>query len=240
MAIKVKNQISEKKEFEKGLKASDLIDGDYEVEVLSTRLVPASASYEDAYYIDLRIVSAPAGGEEFVSKKTAWCKYMGPYKNKTTKTGGVFTAKQQQTGDEEAVQIAFAACFGLQRADAGQVAQEDFDAGFEAGNGAESPAVGKRAIYRVKSYKKNGETKRFGDLLPLKADGAAAAVKAAPAAPAAPAAKKAPPAPSTKPSFEAAVKAAGFVAREDFPGWFYNESTEEQLDTDDLKAKLGY
>jgi hypothetical protein len=238
MAIKVKSSISEKKEFEKGLKASDLIDGDYEVEVLSTRLVPASASYEDAYYIDLRLLSAPAGGEEFVSKKTAWCKYMGPYKNKPTKTGGVFTAKQQQTGDEEAVQIAFGALFGFERADAGNVSQEDFDAGFDSGNGAESPAVGKRAIYRVKSYKKDGQTKRFGDLLPLKADGAAAAVKAASPK----AAPKAPPPPSkaAKPSFEQAAKDAGFEPRSDFPGWFYNESTEEQLDTDDLKAKLGY
>lgn len=236
MAIKVKSQISEKKEFEKGLKAKDLIDGDYEVEVLSSRFVPASTTYEDAYYIDLLIVAAPAGGEDLVGKKTAWCKYMGPYKNKTTRSGGTFTVKQQQTGDEEAVQVAFAACFGIERADAGNVAQEDFDAGFEEGNGLGSPAVGKHALYRKKSYTKDNTLKHFGDILPLKANGAAAAVKAAPAK------AKTPPAPSkaAKPSFEAAVKAAGFEPRSDFPGWFYNESTEEQLDTDDLKAKLGY
>lgn len=237
MAIKVRKQISEEKAFEKNLKVAELVDGDFIVECVGSRFVPESAQYEDAFYIDLRIKETPAGAEQFVGKLTAWGMMKKRYRDFKTKTGGTFTAKQQEDKDEEKVQISLAAVLGFERADAGNVDQETMDAAFQVGRGQESPAVGRSAIFRVKSYIKDGELKRFGELLPLKVGGVAAALSTATKVAAV---KAPPPPPKAKVSFEEAAKLAGFEPRSDFPGWFYNEQTEEQLDTDDLKAKLGF
>jgi hypothetical protein len=44
----------------------------------------------------------------------------------------------------------------------------------------------------------------------------------------------------SKPTFQAAYSAAGWEKHPDAVGWYYNESTGEQLDDEDLKAALGF
>lgn len=234
MAFKPKTKISEQKGFEKGVRL--VTDGDYEATVTNARFKPEDDKYADAYFIDFTVDAGP----EFVGSKSAWAQFFKTkYKNVTTAKGGVFTAKQQEDADAEKVQVAFAAALGLSREEAGELGEGgshdgEFAKCFE--DGDDSSVVGRKVLVRVRTNKAG-----YADLtlFPVKADGAAAAAKAA--APAAPAKPKTPPAaPKTKPTFEAAYSAAGFVHRDDAPGWFWNESTEEQLDESDLRVKLGY
>jgi hypothetical protein len=242
MALRVKNQETVAKASGKNIeelkknqvKSADLAAADYLATIKATRL-HTDQRFGDGYFVDFVIDSVITTkddtAQDFVGKESSFGKFPENAKGGTNaKTGKVLSAKQAREKDEIAVQIAAAAIFGLPKDRAGELTQEQFDSIFEAGAERDaSPVIGHKIIVRATNY---APGKAYITLLP--AGTTSGAEKAA--APA----KKAPPAP--KPSFADAVWMAGFVEREEpeFKGWFYNETTGEQLDTDDLKVKLGY
>ncbi len=245
MALKIKNQETVSKASGKNIeelkknqvKSGDLAPADYLATIKATRL-HSDERFGDGYFVDFVIDSVITAktddAEKFVGKESSFGKFPENAKGGTNaKTGKVLSAKQAREKDEIAVQIAAAAIFGLSKDRAGELTQEQFDSIFEAGAERDaSPVIGQKIVVRATTY---APGKVFIPLLPVGESAPVAEKAAAPA-------KKAPPAPkAAKPSFEEAVAKAGFVEREEpeFKGWFYNETTGEQLDTDDLKVKLG-
>lgn len=244
MALKIKNQEAVSKASGKNIeelkknqvKSGELAPADYSATIKATRL-HSDDRFGDGYFIDFIIdgvlVDKTGEAAAFIGKESSFGKFPENAKGGTGKTGKTLSAKQAREKDEIAVQIAAAAVFGLPKDRAGELTQAQFDSIFEAGAERDaSPAIGTKIIVRATTY---APGKVFITVLPSDAPAEKAVAPAA-------APKKAPPAPkAAKPSFEEAAAKAGFVEREEpeFKGWFYNETTGEQLDTDDLRAKLG-
>lgn len=242
MAIKVKTSISEKKTFAQREKFE--VTGDYLCEVVGARFVPTDSKYDLRYFIDLKVVDGPA----LIGKNASWAKFLKEtYKTwKNPETGASLTAKELEEMDAESIQIAFAACCGLEREEAVQLAEaggafDDVHSFLTSADSDPTPPesiVGRKVIAHVYINKK-GYTNT--DLLPFGTK-TASAPKTETKAPAKVEAKKAAPATpaKAKPTFEAAYKLAGFAHRDDAPGWYWNEGTSEQLDEEDLRSRLGY
>jgi hypothetical protein len=231
MAIALKNKVEAPKNdsFEKSARLT--VEGTYECEILNARYQAKDDLYGDRYFLDLKVISGP----ELVGRLAYWAKFKNArYSNAKYKdakgTERNFTAKQQEDRDEEYIQVCFAAALGLSQGDAGQLApggthEGEFEKCFDEGDA--SSVIGKRVVITVRKNK-NGYPE----------------MKVAPVG--ATAAKAAPPKPASsqtrKPiaGFRDAYVAAGFAHRDDAPGWYWNETTEEQLDEADLKAKLGF
>ncbi len=233
MAIKIKSKISEKKTFTVRQKFET--PGDYLCEVTGARFQPEDTSYADRYFIDLTVEQGPDSSIH----SSSWAKFKrSTYKNIKTGTGGIFTAKQQEDLDDEAVQIAFAACFGLSRDDAGELAEGgsiegEFEKCFE--DGDQSAVIGKKVVAHVYVNKK-GYTNV--DLIPVSEyrAGGKSDTKAAKAAP-----KAAPAKPASKPSFSEAMRAAGYVFHEEDPTYVYHPDRDDSVvELGEFKRSLGY
>ncbi len=203
-------------------------EGEYNVTFLKARFVSADQKYGDRYFIDFTIDAGP----DYVGEEASFAKFMREkYKNYVNpNTGATFTAKQQETADEEAVQIAYAAALGLDAENAGQLGEGGTHEGllelaFDKGDS--SAIKDRKGIVIARADKKgyiNLTVLPVNDSTPV----------------AAPAKPKTPPPVASKKTFLQAVSIAGFEERADAPGWFLNSETEEQLDEEDLRKKLGY
>jgi len=221
-----------------------LVPGEHLCRVLNVREV--DGHYGHAFFLDFEVVEGPSGkGFQHYHK-------VNP---DDAKASGKMTATMARALEMGKIQQAVAAVYGFTAAQADKVDDEVYEASI-AKDGGFSPLRGRlivvNCVPHINKAEKEAALKEgrqpvanssYYEILPYVdgpqpvVAGAAANTNATPAA----APKKAPPAPpAAKRTFEDAAKAAGFVERSDFPGWFYNETTEEQLDTDDLKARLGF
>lgn len=174
------------------------------------------------------------------------------------KASGRMSAELAYQREQGKIQVMVAACLGLSERQAEQVDDDVFNAAvsvqrnergepvFE-GRPLTSPCIG-NLIVVDRVYYPSGKSKGYYEIKPYIAElypefrAAAEAHRSGKAAPAAvevpktlPFAKKA-----ESLSFEQAAGAAGWEVHPSDPSFVYNESTEEVVEIDELRSRLGY
>ncbi len=224
----------------KDLLPAGLKQAEFLCEVTGARYLPKSEKRGELFVIEVRVVDGPNPAvigcltpglfvkRPLGNKYKTWQDENNPKKK--------FTAEQKENADDERIQLAVAACFGLDGKSAGELAEggshegaceKIFASYFTNGGASDDPSaiVGRKVINRVFTNSKGFVN---NELKPYTAGGAAkpSAPKAAPSLPSKP----------VKLTLEQAMAKHGFETHPDDASFVFGG--DEVISVDDFKARF--